>query len=103
VHAYSSKVVTTRVDTTIDASQTKATLRTVTTIFNALEGSIVTLSVRDSVGKVIGSQDIELDANRDVEAEWTFAIGKEVELWWPVGQGKQPLYDVVAELKHKVN
>lgn len=68
----------------------------------SVEGAKVNLELRDKAGKVLKSEDAKVDANGNAQVEWDFAVGQDVELWWPVGQGEQPLYDVVAELKHNV-
>ena len=60
------------------------------------------ISLADGSGKSIKSASVKVDANGEAEVEWDFTIGNHVELWWPVGQGKQPLYKVSAELKLQV-
>jgi len=102
VHAYSAKITANRVDTTIDESQKSAKLKSTVTVSQAVEGAKVNLKLRDKAGKVLKSEDAKVDANGNAQVEWDFAVGQDVELWWPVGQGEQPLYDVIAELKHKV-
>jgi beta-mannosidase len=102
VHAYSAKITGNRVDTAIDASKNSAKLKSVVTVSQATENSSVNLELRDKTGKVLKSQDAKVDANGNAQVEWDLAIGQDVDLWWPVGQGEQPLYNVVAQLKHKV-
>jgi hypothetical protein len=62
----------------------------------------VTLTLSDTSGKSIKTQTIKLNDNGEAEVEWDFTVGEDVELWWPVGQGKQPLYNVSAEYKLQV-
>jgi hypothetical protein len=62
----------------------------------------VTLNLADASGNSIKTQTIKLNDNGEAEVEWDFTVGEDVELWWPVGQGKQPLYNVSAEYKLQV-
>jgi hypothetical protein len=42
----------------------------------------------------------------EVSAHLTWSeeeLGGKVDLWWPIGHGKQKLYDVVVELKTAVS
>lgn len=60
------------------------------------------MTLSDTSGKSIKSQTAKLNDNGEAEVEWDFIAGDEIELWWPVGQGKQPLYNVSAEYKLQV-
>jgi hypothetical protein len=67
-----------------------------------LKDSSVTVTLANASGKSIKTQTIKLNDNGEAEVEWDFTVGDDVELWWPVGQGKHPLYDVSAELSLQV-
>jgi len=92
IHAYTSKITSNRIDTVLDSSLKTAKLRSTLRVSHALEGSTVDISLADGSGKSIKSASVKVDANGEAH----------VELWWPVGQGKQPLYKVSAELKLQV-
>ena len=62
----------------------------------------MTLTLADASGKSIKSHTTKLNADGEAEVEWDFTVGDDVQLWWPVGQGKQPLYNVSAEYKLQV-
>jgi hypothetical protein len=94
--------VANRIDTTITADHKFAKLKSTVTVSSIIEGSSVNFELRDKSGKVLKTEDAPVDADGTAQVEWDLAIGQDVALWWPVGQGEQPLYDVVVDLKHKV-
>jgi beta-mannosidase len=103
IHAYNAKITEQRVDTILTDSFDKATLKSTISLSDAISGTHVNISLLDKSGKTIKSQDVEVKGKKTVEVEWQFDVGKDVELWWPIGHGKQPLYEVIAEIKHKVS
>jgi beta-mannosidase len=71
-----------------------------------LKGTITDLTVSfkisDLAGRVIKQETHPVKHDSSCRLHWTLDR-KEVELWWPVGYGKQVLYDVEVSLLNYVS
>jgi len=70
--------------------------------FSEKVSGFVTVSLKAPDGTVVASsKDIKTDQGQ-AKAKFDFKPGQ-VELWYPVGYGKQPLYTVEIELNDQVS
>lgn len=64
--------------------------------------SVASVSVKDPEGKVvIGQSNIPIRSHK-AEAHFKLSPGV-IELWYPVGYGKQPIYSVQLQITDKVS
>lgn len=104
VHAYNSYVDTNRLDVKVDIDveaekgYKKASVKSTFKVVSPVVGGVADVVLTNPEGEVIRKQDNVDVSSGEGSVEWDFKA-PEIELWWSVGLGKQPLYTVTVTLK----
>jgi beta-mannosidase len=85
-----------RVGVEMEEPWTRPKLKAGFEVVHGSEGIKAKIGLIAAGGEVVRSQEVEVRGGEG-QVEWTFEDG-DVELWWPHGHGKQPLYTVKVEL-----
>lgn len=95
---------TTRVeelDVRVDVSENlDANFSATVSLSHDLTGAIQ-VDLKSPAGTVVGSERLELVQSKSATFSKSF-LAKEIELWYPVGYGKQPLYTLEVSVYDKV-
>lgn len=101
VHSYCARVLSNRIDIELEAPYTQPKLRAeieVDAVVEGEESGSAVVSITSPDGKVLRNETQSLTLTGKVNIDWSFAAG-EVDLWWPVGEGAQPLYTLRVDIQ----
>lgn len=99
LHSYTTHIQDFRVSSKVD-SELAVDVDVSLSLDGPTSGSAVSVFLLDPFGNKIQKSDKPLDG-RDTSAHFHLNKG-DVELWYPVGYGKQPIYSVRVEVKDQV-
>ena len=97
VHAYKSRILDMRVTSTVTASYGV----NVEVMASASHPVASSATIKFRKGKLVfTTQTLPVDKESTINLRWS-TLPKELELWWPVGMGKQNLHTIDIELLDK--
>lgn len=100
LEAYTTRIA--EVDVRADVSgNLDAKLSAAITLTSSFTG-VIDVQVKSPAGDVVVSERLNVNDSKGANFEKSFA-GGEVELWYPVGYGKQPLYSLNLSLLDQVS
>lgn len=100
LEAYSSRIDGVRVDAKLTGNDYQtASLAASVTIARSTKGLVVHAQLETASGDVVKEATLKAE---DGEWKWDFEAG-EVDAWWPIGYGKQPLYSLKVDLVDAVS
>lgn len=97
LEAYSAGIVEFHAPVEITPALNHATIPVTVTALGTLEGTALMLTLCDPQGNVVDTASVPIEGN---QASHTFMLS-EPQLWWCRGYGEQPLYRVIASLRHE--
>jgi beta-mannosidase len=100
LHTYNTKIVD--LDVRSKVSERLDVNLTVDFSLSTQTSGLASVTLRDSLGIQV-AEESNMKANSEpLRAEFTFSAGF-LDLWYPVGYGKQPLYTVEVKLADEVH
>ena len=100
VESYDCKVEELRVHVEMEEPYETPKLRASWEVVDGVDSMVARVQLVAPDGKVVRTRDVDVAGGKG-EVEWSFGKA-EVDLWWPHGHGKQPLYTVKIELLAEV-
>ena len=98
LETYQTRLGEIRVDVDVD-EQFNAVVEVTFEVDGIEQDTTATVQLASADGKAIASKEVDVKGGKLV----TFTLDKgSFDLWYPVGYGKQPLYEATIELKDKV-
>lgn len=102
LEAYTARIDSNRISVTLEEPYDAPSLRSTFEVVGQTEGLAADVKLVDNKGSVVKEvTGISLSSEGNVtvgRVEWSFKTG-EVDIWWPVGHGAQPLYTVNVILR----
>jgi beta-mannosidase len=100
LHTYNTKIVD--IDVRSKISERLDVDLTVDFSLSTLTSGLASVTLRDSLGVQVAEENNMKATLEPLRAEFTFSAGF-LDLWYPVGYGKQPLYTVEVKLADEVH
>lgn len=99
LHSYATRIKDLRISSNVN-SDLAVDLDVSISLDTPLSGAVDIVLLDESGKVVVKKDDVDL-GNGDIKEHFHLAK-EEVELWYPVGYGKQPLYSVRVQVKDAV-
>lgn len=101
LETYHTRIGEIRVDADVD-EQLSAAVEVTLAVEGVEKDTTAIVQLVNADGKAIVSKEVDVTAS-DNRGTVAFSLDKgSFDLWYPVGYGKQPLYEATIELKDKV-
>jgi beta-mannosidase len=100
LHTYNTKIVD--IDVRSKVSERLDVDLTVDFSLSTLTSGLASVTLRDSLGVQVAEENNMKATLEPLRAEFAFSAGF-LDLWYPVGYGKQPLYTVEVKLADEVH